>query len=351
MATTTTPDLQAKGPKLNRLGLPQSDYRGAPSTLCPGCGHDAITSQIVKACWEMGIEPTSAAKMSGIGCSSKTTAYFLGQSHGFNGVHGRMSAIATGSFMANHKLVHIGVSGDGDTASIGFGNFLHMVRRNLPIVYIIENNGVYALTKGQISATADMGSVNKNGSVNEMSPIDCCELAIAMGCDYVARSFSGDVNQVCSLIKGALAHRGTAVIDIVSPCMTFNNHEGSTKSLVYAKANEDPLHEIDFIPHFEDNKAAYKAGEAIPIGLPDGSRIILKKLARNYDPYDRGAALALLEKARRERLLITGLLYHGTSGIPLDVQLNLPDQPLATLPESMIRPNADALKALMKDYQ
>ena len=351
MATATTPGSEAKGPKLNRLGLPQTEYRGAPSTLCAGCGHDMITSQIVKAFWEMGVEPTNVAKMSGIGCSSKTTAYFLGQSHGFNGVHGRMAAIATGSFMANHKLVHLGVSGDGDTSAIGFGNFLHMVRRNLPIVYLIENNGVYALTKGQISPTADKGSVMKDGTIIEMEPIDCCALAIQMGCEYVARSYSGDINQVSSLIKGAISHHGTAVIDIISPCMTFNNHEGSTKSHAYSKSKQDPLHEIGFVPCFEECPAKDEAGEASELEMPDGSRIILKRLARDYNPTDKMAALALLEKARTEGLFLTGLFYHGQSAMPLDEQLNLVDRPLATLPASMLRPSAEALKEMMQSLK
>lgn len=350
MATANT-NSEAQGPKVNRLGLTQAEYRGAPSTLCAGCGHDSITAQVVKAFWEMGIEPTNVAKMSGIGCSSKTTAYFLGQSHGFNGVHGRMAPVATGAHMANRKLVQLGVSGDGDTASIGLGNFMHMVRRNLPIVYLIENNGIYALTKGQTSATADKGSVTKNGLVNQMDPIDCCSLAIMMGATYVARSFSGDFNQLTALLKGAIVHRGTAIIDIVSPCMTFNNHEGSTKSQSYAKAHKDPLHEIGFFPAGEEITADYAPGEVIKIDLPDGSRLILKKVGKDYDPTDKIAALAMLDKARDERQFLTGLIYHSGGSVPLDEQLNMIEEPLATLPESVLRPSAEALKKYMADWK
>jgi 2-oxoglutarate ferredoxin oxidoreductase subunit beta len=338
---------EPKAPKVNRLGLEQGEYRASPSTLCAGCGHDAITAQIIKAMWEMGVEPWNVAKMSGIGCSSKSTAYFLGQSHGFNGVHGRMAAQATGSHLANRRLVHIGVSGDGDTASIGLGNFLHMVRRNVPLIYIIENNGVYGLTKGQFSATADQGSKSKHGAQNQMEPIDCCALAIQMGCQYVARSFSGDVKQLVALLKGAIAHRGTALLDVVSPCVTFNNHEGSTKSLQYARQHEEALHEIGFVPYFEPLTAEPEPGTTTTLDLPDGSKITLKKLAREYDPTDRMGALKLLDEAQRERLFLTGLLYRGAGMAPLGEQLNLVEEPLATLPAERLRPPAEALEGVM----
>ena len=244
--------VSAKAKKFNRIGLELSDYKGAASTLCAGCGHDAITNSIVKALFDLGVEPYDVAKLSGIGCSSKTPNYFLNKAHGFNGVHGRMAPIATGSSLANHSLLHLGVSGDGDTASIGLGNFLHMVRRNVSMVYIVENNGCYGLTKGQFSATADQGSTKKGGQeVNTAIPVDICALAIQMGCKFVARSFSGDTQQVRVLLKASMSHNGTAVLDIISPCVTFNNHEGSTKSVRYARTHEDPLHEIDFIPSFE----------------------------------------------------------------------------------------------------
>jgi 2-oxoglutarate ferredoxin oxidoreductase subunit beta len=342
---------EPKAPKVNRIGLEQNDYKALPSTLCMGCGHDSITAQIIKAMWEMGVEPYNVAKTSGIGCSSKSTAYFLGQSHGFNGVHGRMAAQATGSHLANRRLLHIGVSGDGDTASIGLSHFLHMVRRNVPIVYIIENNGVYGLTKGQFSATADKGSTSKYGAENAMDPIDCCALAIQMGCRFVARSFSGDVKQLVPLLKAAIAHRGTALLDIVSPCVTFNNHEGSTKSLKYAREREDPLHQIGFVPFFEQIVADPEPGEITTIELHDGSKIQLKKLARDYDPTDRHAAMTLLDEAQRDRLFLTGLIYHGEGFAPLDEQLGLVDEPLATLPAERLRPPDEALERIMAQLQ
>ena len=336
----------------NRINLELKAYKGADSTLCSGCGHDAITSAIIKAFFEYGIEPHGVAKMSGIGCSSKTTAYFLNRSHGFNGVHGRMAAMVVGSNLANRHLVNIGVSGDGDTASIGLGHFLHMVRRNVPVLYIIENNGCYGLTKGQFSATADKGSLKKGGGVeNQMPPIDCCALAIEMGCGYVGRSFSGDPKQVLALLKGALAHGGTAVLDIVSPCVTFNNHEGSTKSYPYAKAHEDPLHELGFVPFFEDIKVEYDPGTTTVVRLPDDSLITLKKLGHDYDPTNRSQALDLLNKASVEQQFLTGLIYFDRSTPPMDEQLHLVDEPLATLPEARIRPPASVLTEVLENFR
>ncbi|MBI4028472.1 MAG: 2-oxoacid:ferredoxin oxidoreductase subunit beta [Verrucomicrobia bacterium] len=346
-ATASAPSATQVTPSVNRLGLTQAAYRGAPSTLCSGCGHDAITHQIIRATFELGIEPHRVAKLSGIGCSSKTTAYFLGQSHGFNGVHGRMAAVATGVNLANRTLINIGVSGDGDTASIGLGQFLHMLRRNVQICYVIENNGVYGLTKGQFSATADKGSVQKKGAENEMTPIDCCALAIEMGCEYVGRSFSGDMKQLSALLKGALSHRGAALIDVVSPCISFNNHEGSTKSYKFAKDHEEPLHDIGFVPAFEAFTAEYAEGATHTINLPDGARIVLKKVHRDYDPTDKTKALELLSKARDERLFLTGLLYHASGQTSMVEQKNLVDDPLATLPQSRVRPPPEVLAAIM----
>jgi len=334
----------------NRLGLELKVYRGLESTLCSGCGHDSITNALVKAMFEYGVEPHRVAKLSGIGCSSKTTAYFLGQSHGFNSVHGRMAAIVVGANAANRTLLNVGVSGDGDTASIGLGNFLHMVRRNVQMVYLLENNGCYGLTKGQFSATADTGSVQKGGDVNQMKPIDCCALAIQMGCGYVARSFSGDAKQVTTLIKGAIAHGGTAVIDIVSPCVTFNNHEGSTKSYSYAKENEEPLHELGFVPFFEEVRVDYDAGVTTVVTLHDQSKITLKKLGHDYDPSNRSQALDLLHKAQAEHLFLTGLLYLDDSTPPMDQQMNLVPEPLASLPDERIRPPASVLSAIMEEF-
>ena len=351
--TTQTPGKgtgAGKPAQVNRLGHVMKAYKGLDSTLCSGCGHDSITNAIIKSYFEYGVEPHMLAKLSGIGCSSKTTAYFLGQSHGFNTVHGRMAAIATGTNMANRTLKHVGVSGDGDTASIGLGNFLHMVRRNTPIVYVIENNGCYGLTKGQFSATADKGSKQKGGAINEMAPLDCCALAIQLGCGYVGRSFSGDTKQMAALFKGAIAHKGTAVLDIVSPCVTFNNHEGSTKSYPYAKEHEDPLHELGFVPFFEEIQVDYDPGTTQIVELPDHSKITLKKLGHDYDPNDRGKALSLLQKAEQEQLFLTGLLYYSGDASPMDEQLNMVPEPLATLPESRIRPPASVLTEIMSRF-
>jgi 2-oxoglutarate ferredoxin oxidoreductase subunit beta len=262
-----------------------------------------------------------------------------------------MSAIAMGVNAANRKLINIGVSGDGDTASIGLGNFLHMVRRNVPLIYIVENNGCYGLTKGQFSATADKGSVQKGGGVNEMPPIDICALAIQMGCGYVARSFSGDTKQVVSLLKGAVAYKGTAVIDIVSPCVTFNNHEGSTKSQTYARANEDPLHELGFVPFYEQVTVDYDPGTTKVVTLQDGSKITLKKLEREYDPTNRSMVMDLLHKANKEQLFLTGLLYTADAGKPMDEQLNMVSEPLATLPASRVRPGPEALAKIMEQFK
>ncbi len=341
----------AKNAKTNRIGLTMQDYRGAESTLCAGCGHDAITSSIIKAFFELGIDPHQVAKLSGIGCSSKTTNYFLNESHGFNSLHGRMATIATGSSLANRKLVNIGVSGDGDTASIGLGHFAHMVRRNAHIVYIIENNGCYGLTKGQASATADRGTRMKSGTTIESSPVDLCSLAIQMGCGFVARSFSGDTQQVRTLIKAAIAHRGTAVLDIVSPCVTFNNHEGSTKSVAYARSHEEPLHEMDFIPHYEDIHVEYDEGATTVVTLHDGSRITLKKLGLDHDSHNRHRAMKLLDEAKEHNLFYTGLVYYSRDRDALDDHLNLVDEPLATLPESRIRPSAKTFEKIMDSFK
>ena len=349
MSTQTT-DAPQKG--MNRLGLALQDYRGSESTLCAGCGHDAITASIIKACHEFDIQPHTVAKLSGIGCSSKTTNYFLDNAHGFNGVHGRMACIATGAHVANRQLHNIGVSGDGDTASIGLGNFLHMVRRNVPIVYIIENNGCYGLTKGQFSATADTGSVKKGGkTVNQMPPVDICALAIEMGCAFVARSFSGDTNQVRALLMAAMAHEGTAVLDIISPCVTFNNHEGSTKSVTYARQHEDPLHEIDFIPHYTPITVEYDPGQTIVVEMHDGSHVTLKKLHGDHDPRNKDAALKLLHEVQRTQHFYTGLIYHQPAAPSFADQQRLVDEPLATLSTERTRPTRADFDEIMASYK
>lgn len=345
------PKTGARMGKTNRLGLAIGDYQGLKSTLCKGCGHDAITSSIIKAFYEMGVAPHNVAKLSGIGCSSKSTNYFLAQSHGFNAVHGRMAAIATGVSVANRNLINIGVSGDGDTASIGMGHFIHMIRRNPNVIYILENNGVYGLTKGQFSATADKGSSRKTGEMNNKLPIDCCALAIQLGCGFVARSFSGDTKQVQALLKAAIAYEGTALIDILSPCVTFNNNEGSTKSIAYARSNEDPLHELDFVPHFEEISVEYGPGEAREIEMHDGSKLRLVKLDHDYDASDSVRAMALLNKARDEQRFYTGLLYMNPSSMALNEELALVEEPLASLPESKVRPSKEAFAEIMDSFR
>src|SRR5262245_55203551 len=290
MSTTT-----AEPPKkVNRIGLEVATYRGSKTTLCAGCGHNAISERIVEAFYELGVEPYRVAKLSGIGCSSKSPAYFLGTSHGFNAVHGRMAPVATGTMLANRSLLAIGVSGDGDTASIGAGGFVHLMRRNLPIIYIIEDNGVYGLTKGQFSATADIGSKLKTGVINDLPPIDTCALAIMLGATYVGRSFSGDKKQLHTMLKAAISHRGTVMLDIVSPCVTFNDHEGSTKSYKFLMDHEEPLHDINFVPHFEDISVDYDPGTTVNVAMHDGSSLRLRKLEEDYDPTDKARAIKRL---------------------------------------------------------
>lgn len=342
-----TSDAPAPAPKTNRLGLTLADYKGAPSTLCDGCGHDAITSQIIKAAFELGIEPHNVAKMSGIGCSSKTPAYFMSRSHGFNAVHGRMPSVATGVSMANKELTILAVSGDGDTASIGMGQFCHVVRRNIPMVYIVENNGVYGLTKGQFSATADLGSKLKTGVVNELPPIDLCGLAIELGCGFVARSFAGDPKQLVALLKAALSHRGTAVLDVISPCVTFNNHEGSTKSYKHARESEIPLHELGFVPFFEQIAVEYEPGSVQEVQFHDGSRITLKKTDKNYDPSNRDLAIDTIDRAAKEQQFLTGLLYIDEEKPDFTSIMDLTETPLARLQGDTIRPGKQALDEIM----
>src|ERR687884_1102758 len=299
-------------PRTNRIGLALADYRGAKSTLCAGCGHNAISERIVEAMYDMGVPPERVAKFSGIGCSSKSPAYFLSRSHAFNALHGRMPSVATGALLANRELLGLGVSGDGDTASIGIGQFVHLMPHTLPMIYIIEDNGVYGLTKGQFSATADVGSKQKTGAVNELPPIDTCAMAIQLGATFVGRSFSGDKKQLSAMLKAAVAHRGTVMLDVVSPCVTFNDHEGSTKSYAYMKDHDEPLHEIGFVPAYEDIAVDYAAGTTIDVKMHDGSRLTLRKLEEDYDPRDKvGAVRRLLEADARDEVL-TGILYVNT---------------------------------------
>ncbi|HEY3217389.1 MAG TPA: 2-oxoacid:ferredoxin oxidoreductase subunit beta [Candidatus Eisenbacteria bacterium] len=338
-------------PARNRAGFTKADYEGSKTTLCPGCGHNAITSAIIQAAYETALEPSKVAKLSGIGCSSKTPAYFLGQTHGFNAVHGRMPSIATGVRVANRELLLIGVSGDGDTASIGLGQFCHMIRRNVPVVYIIENNGVYGLTKGQFSATADVGSTMKGGRPNDLMPIDCCAIAIELGCGFVARSFSGDLKQLRPLLKAAFAHRGAAVVDVISPCVTFADHEGSTKSYAAVKEHDAPLHDIDYVPYFEDIQVDYAPGTTHDVTMPDGSHIILKKLAEDYDPTRREHGLLALQEARREQKLLTGLFFVDPEQKPFEEELELTEAPLASLPLDQVRPPKTVLAEIMEQLR
>src|SRR5690349_14029252 len=329
--------------KLNRIGLAREDYRGGKTTLCAGCGHNAISERIVEAMYDMGVAPERVAKFSGIGCSSKSPAYFLSRSHAFNALHGRMPSVATGALVANRTLLGVGVSGDGDTASIGLGQFVHLMRRNLPMIYVVEDNGVYGLTKGQFSATADIGSTQKSGAVNATPPIDLCAMAIQLGATFVGRSFSGDKKQLSAMLKAAVAHRGAVFLDVVSPCVTFNDHEGSTKSYAYMKEHEEPLHELGFVPAFEDIAVEYEPGTAIDVALHDGSRLTLRKLEEAYDPRDKNASVERLLRARDAGEVLTGVLYLDTAAPSFVDALKLVDAPLATLPESAVRPPRAAL--------
>jgi 2-oxoglutarate/2-oxoacid ferredoxin oxidoreductase subunit beta len=347
MSTTIQPPAPPK--QVNRIGLSVADYKGGDSTLCAGCGHDAITSQIIKAFYEYGVDPRRVAKLSGIGCSSKTPAYFLSQSHGFNGVHGRMPALASGVMLANRTLISIGVSGDGDTASIGMGQFVHLLRRNIPMIYIVENNGVYGLTKGQFSATADYGSKAKSGALNDLPAIDMCTMAIELGCNFVCRSFAGDPKQLVALLKAALAHRGTAMFDVISPCVTFNNHEGSTKSYKFAKDHEELLHEISFVPFFEQITVDYKEGEVKDVEMHDGSHIRLRKADVDFDPTNKTEALNMLRRCQDSGEFFTGLIYVNEEKPDFLTQLNMVDEPLATLPQERVQPSAEDLKEIMAD--
>ena len=346
----STLKIGTEAPKENRIGLKATDYFGGKSTLCAGCGHDAISNQIIRAFYEMSVKPESVAKFSGIGCSSKTPAYFLGRSHGFNAVHGRMPAVATGAALANHALIGIGVSGDGDTASIGLGQFLHMIRRNIDCTYIIEDNGTYGLTKGQFSATADLGSVQKKGSVNTFQPIDPCAVALALGCSFVARSFSGDGKQVVPLIKAAIAHRGTAVLDIVSPCVTFNDHDGSTKSYSWVKDHEESIADVSFIPFFEEVQVDYEPGTVRDVQLHDGSHILLKKLGEDHDPRDRRAAQRVIDEGRAHGHLVTGLLYVDPNAEDFASTEKIPAAPLKDLAEKDLRLSREQFDQFIAEF-
>jgi 2-oxoglutarate/2-oxoacid ferredoxin oxidoreductase subunit beta len=338
-------------PKTNRINLTVLDYRGSKTTLCAGCGHNAISERIIDAMFEMGIQPERVIKPSGIGCSSKTPAYFMGRAHSFNAVHGRMPSVTTGAVLANHKLIALGVSGDGDTASIGIGQFVHLMRRNLPVIYIIEDNGVYGLTKGQFSATADLGSKLKTGVINDLPPIDTCAMAIELGATFVGRSFSGDKKQLQAMLKAAIAHRGTSMLDVVSPCVTFNDHEGSTKSYKYMKDHEEPIQDINFIPAFEEISVDYDPGSTVQVTMHDGSRLQLHKIEEDYDPTDRVRAITRLHEAREKGEVLTGVFYINPAAPTFMDVLNVTEEPLALLPESVIRPGGEVLEQVMEELR
>jgi len=347
-AAPPNPAAPASGAKTNRLGLQVIEYRGSKTTLCAGCGHNAISERIIDAMYEMGVQPERVLKMSGIGCSSKSPAYFMSRAHSFNSVHGRMPSVATGALLANRSMLSLGVSGDGDTASIGMGQFIHLMRRNLPIIYIIEDNGVYGLTKGQFSATADLGSTLKTGVVNDLPAIDTCALAISMGATFVGRSFSGDKKQLLAMLKAAIAHKGTVLLDIISPCVTFNDHEGSTKSYKYMQENEEAIAEIGFVPFFEDISVEYDPGTTFDVTMHDGSHLRLRKLHESYDPTDKVKAVKELMESHARGEVLTGVFYVDTQRPNFIDLLNLTETPLAHLQEDQIRPPKRVLDEVME---
>ena len=329
--------------QVNLVGLSKTDYRGNPSTLCQGCGHNSIASQIISACYELDIIPENIVKFSGIGCSSKSPFYFLNRSFGFNGLHGRMPSLATGAMFGDSTVRGIAVSGDGDTASIGMGQFKHVLRRNMRLVYIVENNGVYGLTKGQFSATAEEGLVLKGQGNNPYMPVDIAWEALVSNATFVARSFAGDPKQVKELIKAALSHNGIAVLDIISPCVTFNNKDDTEHSYAWGKEHEVALHELSFVPPAEEIMVEYAEGEATEVTMHDGSKVILKKLERDYDPCDRSAAMRLLEEANAKQWLLTGLIYINPDQPSLMDIYNLTDTALNRLPEERLRPAPESI--------
>jgi 2-oxoglutarate ferredoxin oxidoreductase subunit beta len=347
----STPAAPPPPRKTNRIGLDVLSYKGSKTTLCAGCGHNSISERVIECFYELGVEPWRVAKFSGIGCSSKSPAYFLGMAHAFNGVHGRMPALATGALLANSTLLGLGVAGDGDAASIGLGQFMHMVRRNVPLICIIEDNGVYGLTKGQFSATADLGSTQKGGAVNDLPPFDCCALALEWGATFVARSFSGDKKQLQAILKTAISHRGLSVIDVVSPCVTFNDHVGSTKSYAYMKEHDLALNELDYVPAYEDIAVEIAEGEVMDVPLHDGSHLRIRKLGHDFDPTSRLAALAAIEEAETKAEVLTGVLYVNTGKPTFLDLLNLPPEPIATLPESRVRPSRAVLEEVMEELR
>src|SRR6201991_1486918 len=352
MGTTPVTSAPVEAPKpavkTNRIGLQVLDNRGGKTTLCAGCGHNAISERIIDAFYDMGIQPERLMKLSGIGCSSKSPAYFMSRSHSFNSVHGRMPSVATGALLGNHTMKALGVSGDGDTASIGMGQFIHLLRRNLPMIYVVEDNGVYGLTKGQFSATADIGSKLKTGVVNDLPAIDICSLAIQLGAAFVGRSFSGDKKQLLAMLKAAIAHNGTVLLDVISPCVTFNDHEGSTKSYKYMQEHEEAISEVGFVPHFQEIAVDYDPGTTINVEMHDGSHLRLRKLHEDFDPTNRIAAISALMSAHAKDEVLTGIFYVDTKKPSFTEMLNLVEEPLGTLPDERVRPSRAVLDAVMQ---
>jgi 2-oxoglutarate/2-oxoacid ferredoxin oxidoreductase subunit beta len=344
MTYVAKPKLHHPGLPVNKLGYTHRDYEGTVSTLCAGCGHDSISAAIIQACFQLDLPPHRIAKLSGIGCSSKTPAYFLGASHGFNTVHGRMPSVLAGANLANRDLIYLGISGDGDSASIGLGQFVHAIRRRVNMVYIVENNGVYGLTKGQFSATADRGSKSKRGAVNSDVSIDLVSIALQAGASFVARSFSGDKAQLVPLIKAAILHRGAAIIDCISPCIAFNNHAGSTKSFDYVREHNEAVNRLDIFPEHEPITADYAPGTVEEVVQHDGSLLRLRKLAADYDPHDRIAAMNYLMERQSAGEIVTGLLYVDPEAGDLHADLDTVEEPLNRLAEADLCPGSEALE-------
>jgi 2-oxoglutarate ferredoxin oxidoreductase subunit beta len=340
------PRLHHPGLAANELGFTRRDYEGSVSTLCAGCGHDSISASIIQACYELALPPHRIAKLSGIGCSSKTPDYFVGAAHGFNTVHGRMPSVLTGANLANKDLIYLGVSGDGDSASIGLGQFAHAIRRGVNMVYIVENNGVYGLTKGQFSATSDAGSKSKRGVVNHDSAVDMVGLALQLGATFVARSFSGDKRQLTPLIKAALSHKGAAFIDCISPCVQFNNHDGSTKSFDYVREHNEAVNRLDVIPPRAPIEIDHEPGTVEMVTQHDGTVLALRKLGPHYDPSDRASALAYLQERQAEGEIVTGLLFVDPEPHDLHDHLHTIDSPLNGLNDAELTPGAAALDAV-----
>ena len=351
MTSIAKPPIRHPGLKTNSLGLTPRDYEGVMSTLCAGCGHDSVTAALVQAMWELAVPPHRAAKMSGIGCSSKTTAYFMKQSHGFNSVHGRMPSVASGANAANRALTYIGVSGDGDSLSIGLGQLCHAIRRNVRMLYVIENNGVYGLTKGQFSASADIGSTSKKGDANVQPPIDPVLLALTLGATFVARGFSGDKAQLIPILKAGLSHNGLALVDVISPCVTFNDHEGSTKSYAFTREHEVEIAAADFVPLRREITIPASDTSVQVVQMHDGSTVRFRRLEDGYDPTNRDLAYAHVRACQARGEMATGLLFIDENGADMHAVAKTVDTPLAELPFETLCPGQTALQALMERYR